>query len=356
MATVLMSHAADEEDNARVRVASGIVSAAIGWAMAESVASTRRRSHTSTHTGAQSTLHDNDTARGSTSSSGSSSSGGGDGDRSSNTTNDSITASSYTDGSYRNSSVCAEVVTSPGQTPHDNVETGMHGAHTPAVANDMRAHVQEPLCDGTTDEVATTIAEEDESCGGVCAHHESVSGSSIAAAPPPTAAPLEIEPIAAAPPPTATPLDAEPVTATLPPTAMPLDAEPIFATLSPTATPLDAEPSGPCYFAELPTELCLEIFSYFSHFEVVSTLGQVCLRWLSIAKTRIGQKMVRTSLPRLLLFTAMGTQHVQYSTAHTYTCSTVQSTRAVDSVHTYAGVHHRSCSRALRFALRFVPA
>lgn len=47
-----------------------------------------------------------------------------------------------------------------------------------------------------------------------------------------------------------------------------------------------------CYFDELPPELCLEIFAFFSHFEVVSTLGQVCRRWLKLAQTLIGRSMV----------------------------------------------------------------
>eukprot|EP00037_Helgoeca_nana_P014873 m.139632 g.139632 ORF g.139632 m.139632 type:complete len:885 (+) comp22752_c0_seq23:250-2904(+) len=45
------------------------------------------------------------------------------------------------------------------------------------------------------------------------------------------------------------------------------------------------------YFDDLPTELCLQIFAYFSHFEVVSMLGQVSLRWLDLAQALIGTKM-----------------------------------------------------------------
>ena len=60
-------------------------------------------------------------------------------------------------------------------------------------------------------------------------------------------------------------------------------------------------PAASCYFDELPPELCLEIFAFFSHFEVVSTLGQVCRRWLKLAQTLIGRSMVcvppRTHVP-----------------------------------------------------------
>eukprot|EP00038_Savillea_parva_P031507 m.87306 g.87306 ORF g.87306 m.87306 type:complete len:997 (-) comp9697_c2_seq1:103-3093(-) len=46
-----------------------------------------------------------------------------------------------------------------------------------------------------------------------------------------------------------------------------------------------------CLFDSLPTELCLNIFSFFSDFQVVSTLGQVSRQWNALAQAMVGTKM-----------------------------------------------------------------
>jgi hypothetical protein len=67
------------------------------------------------------------------------------------------------------------------------------------------------------------------------------------------------------------------------------------------------------YFDDLPTELCLQIFAYFSHFEVVSMLGQVSLRWLDLAQALIGTKMVRIFPNQEALAVCGSSAHVDFS-------------------------------------------
>ena len=130
------------------------------------------------------------------------------------------------------------------------VETKLHGAQPIGAAKLLaRVHAEEPRCDHMF--AAMAKSEESSSSGGELAEPPSVSTAE----------------------------------------ALPCTAGKVGITL------LEPDTTGPCYFAELPTEMCLEIFSYFSHFEVVSTLGQVCQMWLSIAKTLVGQRLVRDPLP-----------------------------------------------------------